>query len=74
MKEMSLLKDLTLGIFDNLAPQERFLFSSSLRLQENNVGKIFSKRELEELKNLNDGYVERIKKLPQAIIKKNLKD
>ena len=35
-----------------------------------NLGEIFSKNELEKLKNLNDGYVERIKKLPQAIIKK----
>ena len=39
-----------------------------------NLAEIFSKSELEELKNLNDGYAERIKKLPQAIIKKNLKD
>lgn len=35
-----------------------------------NVGEIFSKSELEELKNLNDDYAERIKKLPPAIIKK----
>ena len=37
------------------------------------LGEIFSKNELEELKSLNDGYVERIKKLPLALIKKNLK-
>lgn len=35
-----------------------------------NIGEIFSKSELEELKNLNDGYAERIKKLPPALIKK----
>ena len=34
------------------------------------VGEIFSESELGELKNLNDGYAERIKKLPPAIIKK----
>lgn len=35
-----------------------------------NVGEIFPESELEELKNLNDDYAERIKKLPPAIIKK----
>lgn len=35
-----------------------------------NIGDIFSKSELEELKSLNDDYVERIKKLPPALIKK----
>lgn len=35
-----------------------------------NIGGIFSKSELEELKNLNDDYAERIKKLSPAIIKK----
>ena len=39
-----------------------------------NIGEIFSKSELAELKNLNDNYAERIKKLPPSIIKKNLKD
>ena len=35
-----------------------------------NIGEIFSKSELAELKNLNDNYAERIKKLPPSIIKK----
>ncbi|MEK7104706.1 MAG: Fic family protein, partial [Patescibacteria group bacterium] len=35
-----------------------------------NIGEIFSKEELEELKNFNDGYIKRIKKLPPVIIKK----
>jgi len=34
------------------------------------LGDIFSEGELDELKNLNDGYEKRIKKLPPAIIKK----
>ena len=34
------------------------------------LGEIFSKSELEELKSLNDGYAGRIKKLPPALIKK----
>src|SRR3989339_1621270 len=34
------------------------------------LGEIFSKGELDELKNLNDGYEKRIKNLPPAIIKK----
>ena len=50
MKEMSLLKDLTLE-FLTISPR-------------------FFQKQLEELKNLNDGYAERIKKLPQAIIKR----
>lgn len=36
----------------------------------NNLGEIFSKSELEELKSLNGDYVGRIKKLPLALIKK----
>lgn len=35
-----------------------------------NLCEIFSKSELDELKDLNNGYAERIKKLPPAIIKK----
>lgn len=35
-----------------------------------NIGEIFSKSELDGLKNLNDGYVKRIKKLSPVIIKK----
>ena len=38
-----------------------------------NIGEIFSKSELEELKDLNDNLRRENKKLPPAIIKKNLK-